>query len=148
MLFKARSVSLDIGTLVLLTGAFLACGGAATPGEAGDAGGGARIDVDGKTFLFPHVTGCSGPLGDAQMIIIEAVLDLNAPENGLLSVWGSPEHATIRIDSGNGAAGPVYDGVTPLSFDGKTLNWTGKVTRQEGGQSVADLAATVAVECP
>lgn len=148
MLSKNRSRSLDIGILVLLTGAFSACGGAATPGAAGDAGGGARIDVDGKTFLFPHVTTCSGPLGEAQMITIGAVLDLNAPEDGLLSVWGAAEQASIRIDSGNGAAGPVYDGVTPLSFDGKSLNWTGKVTRQQGGESVADLAATIAVECP
>ena len=132
--------------LVLTVCLITACENAEMTADAVGKDGGARVKVDGTTYHLPHIMACQPP-SQMSMLTIQAVVDPNAPEKGMLAISGGGDNITIKFDTSDDGASVTYDATSPVSFDGKTLDWSGNLNKQTNGETNGVVSGTIHVDC-
>ena len=132
--------------LVLTVCLITACENAEMTADAARKDGGARVEVDGTTYHLHHVIACQPP-SQMSMLTIQALIDPNTPERGMLAIFGGGDNMTIKFDTSDDGASVTYNTTSPVSFDGKTLGWSGNLTKQTNGETNSVVSGTIHVDC-
>jgi hypothetical protein len=146
MLMMSNIQCIQTLALVLTMCVITACENGERTADAADKDGGARVEVDGITYHLPHIIACQQP-SQVSMLTIQALIDPNAPEKGMLTISGGGDNITIKFDTSDAGASVTYNTTSPVSFDGKTLDWSGNLTKQTNGESNNVVSGTIHVDC-